>query len=68
MPRQVWGYIYRKFGGKRFRIGTWHNTKSSAQAYTKELRKRGYEARITPRLDFEGKKKYVVWGRGHGIA
>ena len=46
MTRQQWGYKFRKFGGKRYRIGTWHPTKSAAQAKAKSVRAKGYKVRI----------------------
>lgn len=45
MAKQQWGYKFRKFGGRRYRIGTWHPTKSAAQSKAKLLRGKGYKVR-----------------------
>ena len=45
MARQQWGYKTRKFGGKRYRIGTWHSSKSAAQGRARMLRSKGYNVR-----------------------
>ena len=46
MIKQQWGYITRKFGGKRYRIGTWHKSKREAEVKAKRLRGMGYNVRI----------------------
>ena len=62
MAKQDFGHIVRKFGGKKFRIGRWYDTKPEAQKAADRLRKKyGYNVRITVRKDFEGKRKYVTW-------
>ena len=62
MARQDFGYIVRKFGGKKFRIGKWYATKPEAQKAANRLRQKfGYKVRITTRKDESGKKWYVTW-------
>ena len=58
MAKQVWGYTWRTFGGKRYRIGTWHDTKAEANKRAKTLRDKGYKVRIVKR---DG--KYVIYAR-----
>ena len=56
MAKQQWGYAYRKFGGKRYRIGTWHRTKSEANARATKLRKMGYKVRVV-----KSQGQYVIY-------
>jgi len=58
MAKQLWGWTYRTFGGKRYRIGTWHSTKAEAEKRAKSLRNDGYKVRIVKR---DG--QYVIYAR-----
>ena len=63
MAKQQWGYTYRSFNGRPYRIGTWHSTKAAAQARAKKLRKMGYSVMIVkrnPRAKYGG-KQYVIY-------
>lgn len=44
--KQLWGYKMRKFGGRRYRVGTWHDTKTEAQKRAGTLRGMGYSVRV----------------------
>lgn len=60
--KQVWGWKYRKFNGKDYRIGEWFTNKSDARKRAEFLRSGGYLARVTQEMS-NGKKMYVTWGR-----
>jgi len=49
------GYIYRKFGGKKYRIGK-HGSKRECQAVANKYRKQGIPSRVTPYEDH-----YATW-------
>jgi len=58
MAKQKLGYIYRKFGNTRYRIGQWYGTKREAQSAAKRHRASGIPTRITSRQG-----KWVTWLR-----
>ena len=60
MAKQQWGYETREFGGKRYRIGTWHDTKGAAQKRADMLRGKGYNVRVAKRT-YGGRKSYVIY-------
>jgi len=62
MAKQQWGYKYRTFGGEKYRIGTWHNSKKGAQNKAEYLRKRGYKVRVVPQRS-EGNLLYVIYAK-----
>lgn len=55
MATQRLGYIYKKFSGKKYRIGK-HGNKRECQVVANKYRKQGIPSRVTPYEDH-----YATW-------
>ena len=55
--------MYKNFGGKRFSYATFGDLKSEAQRRAEDLRKLGFNVRITKEKSLLGKIYYPVWKR-----